>query len=66
MDSAALRPGDEIVARVTSRTPFGVLVESGSGIPGLVLASSAQPGDSLTVRVESFDAEKVRFSAVEV
>jgi len=66
MDSAALRPGDEIVARVTSRTPFGVLVESGSGIPGLVLASSAQAGDDLTVRVESFDADKARFSATVV
>ena len=65
MNSAALRPGDELVARVTSRTPFGALIESESGIPGLVLGSSAQPGDSLTVRVESFDAEKVRFSAVE-
>jgi hypothetical protein len=32
----------------------------------LVLDSSAQPGDSLTVRVESFDADKVRFSAVVV
>lgn len=66
MNSTALRPGDELVARVTLRTPFGALIESESGIPGLVLGSSAQPGDSLTVRVESFDAEKVHFSAVEV
>lgn len=66
MNSTALRPGDELVARVTSRTPFGVLVESESGIPGLVLGSSARPGDSLTVRVETFDVEKVRFSAVQV
>jgi len=41
-----------------------VLVESESGIPGLVLESSAQAGVTPTVRVESFDAEKVRFSAV--
>lgn len=59
-----LRPGDQLTARVTRRAPFGALVESESGIPGLVLNTSAKPGDSLTVRVESFDADKVRFSAV--
>lgn len=63
-DATALRPGDQFVARVTQHTPFGVLVESEPGIPGLVLESSAQAGETLTVRVESFDAEKVRFSAV--
>jgi len=31
-----------------------------------VLNTSAEPGDSLTVRVESFDADKLRFSAVRV
>ena len=36
------------------------------GHPGLVLASSAQAGDDLTVRVESFDADKARFSATVV
>ncbi len=64
MNNTALRPGDQLVAHVTQRTPFGVLVESDSGIPGLVLESSANAGDTLTVRIESFDAEKVRFSAV--
>ncbi len=64
MNPTTLRPGDRLIARVIQRTPFGVLVESESGIPGLVLESSAQPGDTLAVRVDSFDAEKVRFSAV--
>lgn len=64
MNTTALRPGDQLVARVKQSTPFGALVESESGIPGLILESSAQSGDVLTVRVESFDAEKVRFSAV--
>lgn len=64
MNHTILRPGDQFVARVTQRTPFGVLVESESGIPGLVLESSAETGDAVTVRVESFDAEKLRFSAV--
>jgi ribosomal protein S1 len=64
MNTTTLRTGDQLVARVTQSTPFGALIESESGIPGLVLESSAQVGDTLTVRVESFDAEKVRFSAV--
>ncbi len=64
MNPTALHPGDQLIARVTQRTPFGVLVETESGIPGLVLESTAEAGESLTVRVESFDAEKVRFSAV--
>ncbi len=64
MNNTALRSGDQLVAHVTQHTPFGALVESESGIPGLVLESSAQAGETLTVRVESFDAEKVRFSAV--
>lgn len=58
-----LRPGDQLTARVTRRAPFGVLVETESGIPGLVLNASAEPGDNLTIRVESYDSDKVRFSA---
>jgi len=41
-----------------------VFVETECGVPGLVLESTAEAGKDLTVRVESFDAQKVRFSAV--
>jgi ribosomal protein S1 len=57
-----LTTGDLIDAVVTQVSPFGVHVESVSGIPGLVTGSDAAEGTVLHLRVVSFDAELQRFA----
>ncbi|GAA1952186.1 hypothetical protein [Microbacterium deminutum] len=63
MADTTLRSGDRISATVTKSAPFGALVETADGVPGLVPSSTGQPGDQLELRVESFDQAKGRFSA---
>ncbi len=58
-----LGPGDEIDAVVTAVAPFGVLVETGSGIPGLVRGADEPVGSVVHVQVIEFDDVEQRFSA---
>ncbi|MFD2762648.1 hypothetical protein [Micromonospora eburnea] len=46
---------------VTKVLPFGVLVETPAGVPGLVRGARAEVGAVTTVRVHEFDGE--RFAA---
>jgi ribosomal protein S1 len=63
MIGALLRAGDEVDVVVRSAKPFGLLVESGSGVHGLVRGGSAAVGVTVRVRVIEFDASESRFSA---
>jgi hypothetical protein len=59
-----LTPGDEVVAVVTTVTPFGVLVRTDTGVPGLVRAARDDVGTVLRLRVVEFDPGEHRFSAI--
>jgi len=59
-----LNPGDEIDAVVKFAKPFGLLVETGSGMSGLVRGASADVGATVRVRVIEYDAAESRFSAM--
>ncbi|MEV6963924.1 hypothetical protein AB0M47_02335 [Hamadaea sp. NPDC051192] len=61
-----LSPGDETTVVVLSSKPFGLLVETASGLRGLVRGSRAAVGATLRVRVIEFDAAESRFSATVV
>lgn len=63
MSGTLLKPGDETAATVTSAKPFGVLVETESGVPGLVRGAQAEVGAVLRLRVTEFDDVESRFSA---
>lgn len=58
-----LKPGDEIDAFVTFVKPFGLLVETDTGVPGLVRGANAEVGATVRVRVIEYDAVEPRFSA---
>ncbi|MCP2356500.1 ribosomal protein S1 [Nonomuraea thailandensis] len=55
--------GDEVDVVVRSVKPFGLLVESDSGVQGLVRGGGAVAGANVRVRVIEFDAAESRFSA---
>ncbi|MCW3815910.1 hypothetical protein ONA91_15810 [Micromonospora sp. DR5-3] len=59
-----MRAGDVIAATVTKVLPFGVLVETPAGVPGLVRGTKAEVGTVVTVRVREFDGQ--RFAASQV
>lgn len=63
MTGTLLKAGDEIDVVVTFAKPFGLLVETDTGVPGLVRGGSAAVGATLRVRVIEFDAAESRFSA---
>ncbi|WP_030457152.1 hypothetical protein [Herbidospora cretacea] len=63
MTGTLLNAGDEIDVVVTSAKPFGLFVESDSGVPGLVRGGDAAVGATLRVRVIEFDTAERRFSA---
>jgi ribosomal protein S1 len=63
MTGNLLNPGDEIDVVVKFAKPFGLLVQSGSGVPGLVRGASAEVGVTVRVRVIEYDATESRFSA---
>lgn len=63
MTGTLLHAGDELDAIVTKVIPFGLLVESDSGVPGLVRGGVATVGTTVRVRVTEFDAAESRFSA---
>lgn len=58
-----MRDGDLIEVTVTRDLPFGVLVESSTGVPGLVRGVRAAIGESVRVRVVSYDVARQRFHA---
>lgn len=64
MTGTLLKAGDEIDVLVTSAKPFGLLVESDSGVHGLVRGGGAAVGTRVRVRVIEFDAVESRFSAM--
>ncbi|MEV6330646.1 hypothetical protein [Streptomyces sp. NPDC051909] len=64
MTGTLLNVGDEIDVVVTSAKPFGLLIESDSGVPGLVRGGRAAAGATVRVRVTEFDAVESRFSAM--
>ncbi|WP_406050702.1 hypothetical protein [Kribbella sp. NBC_00889] len=57
------RPGAEIDVVVTSSKPFGLFVETESGVPGLVRGAGAEVGTVVRVRVTEYDAVESRSSA---
>ncbi|MGV9680587.1 hypothetical protein ACWDSJ_35395 [Nocardia sp. NPDC003482] len=63
MAEALIRAGAEIDAVVQLVKPFGLLVRTGTGVPGLVRGASAETGATIRVRVLEFDSDALRFSA---
>ena len=64
MTRIPLSSGDLIDVEITRVLPFGALVASGSGVPGLVRgAVSAGIGATLRVQVVDVDEAEQRFSA---
>ncbi|MDQ4501656.1 hypothetical protein [Sinomonas sp. ASV322] len=64
MAGTLLNAGDEIDVVVVSAKPFGLFVESDSGVQGLVRGGNAAVGATVRVRVIEFDAAESRFSAL--
>lgn len=64
MAGTLLKAGDEIDVVVTSVKPFGLFVQSASGVQGLVRGGTAAAGATVHVRVIEFDDAESRFSAV--
>jgi ribosomal protein S1 len=58
-----MQEGDLIEVTVTKSLPFGVLVESSAGMPGLVRGVTATIGETVRVRVVSYDTDRKRFHA---
>lgn len=58
-----LRSGDAIEAVVTTVTPFGVLVRTDAGVPGLVRGARDAVGTVVHLRVLEYDDMQHRFSA---
>lgn len=58
-----LSPHQEVDAVVTTVTPFGVLVRTDDGLPGLVHGASDPVGSHVHVRVLEVDDDRRRFSA---
>ncbi|NES16420.1 MULTISPECIES: hypothetical protein [Micromonospora] len=56
-----MRAGDVVAATVTKVLPFGVLVETPAGVPGLVRGARAEVGAVVRVYVREFDGR--RFAA---
>jgi ribosomal protein S1 len=62
MSESTVRPGDTIRVTVTKVLPFAVLVETATGMPGLVKHVGPQRGDVMTVTVAAVDDDQHRFS----
>lgn len=63
LTAPSMRDGDLIEVTVTRNLPFGVFVESSAGVPGLVRGVSAAIGQTMRVRVVSYDVDRQRFNA---
>jgi ribosomal protein S1 len=61
--AAVIEVGDQFAVTVTKVLPFGVLVETKSGVAGMVTnLQKAVVGDTVTVLVDRVDEKKHRFS----
>jgi predicted RNA-binding protein with RPS1 domain len=63
MTRVPLSSGDVVNVVITKVLPFGALVESGSGVPGLVRGAAGDVGASVRVEVVEVDTTEQRFSA---
>ena len=61
MNGTSLHVGDQIDATVTRALPFGLLVATPAGVPGLVCGASAEVGAVVRVHVDEYDAAERRF-----
>ncbi|MEU5720832.1 hypothetical protein [Micromonospora sp. NPDC047738] len=59
-----MRAGDVVAVTVTKVLPFGVLVETPAGVPGLVRSAKAEVGTVVNVRVREFDGQRFGASLV--
>ena len=64
MSESAVKPGDTVRVTVTKVLPFAVLVETATGMPGLVKHVGPQQGDVMTVTVAAVDDDQHRFSGI--
>lgn len=64
MSEPTVQPGDTVRVTVTKVLPFAVLVETATGMPGLVKHIGPQQGDVLSVTVTAVDADQHRFSGL--
>ncbi len=62
MSAPTVKPGDTVRVTVTKVLPFAVLVETASGMSGLVKHVGPRHGDVITVTVTAVDDEQQRFS----
>ena len=62
MSEPTVKPGDTVRVTVTKVLPFAVLVETATGMPGLVKHVGPQHGDVMTVTVTAVDDDQHRFS----
>ena len=61
MSEPIVRPGDTVRVTVTKVLPFAVLVETATGMPGLVKHVGPRHGDVMTVTVTAVDDDLHRF-----
>ena len=64
MSEPIVKPGDTVRVTVTKVLPFAVLVETATGVPGLVRHVGPRQGDVLAVNVTAVDDELRRFSGI--
>ena len=62
MSEPTVKPGDTVRVTVTKVLPFAVLVETATGMPGLVKHVGPRQGDAVTVTVTAVDDDQHRFS----
>jgi hypothetical protein len=63
MSEPTVKPGDTVRVTVTKVLPFGVLVETATGMPGLVRHIGPRQGDVIAVSVTAVDDQQ-RFSGI--
>jgi len=63
MTPIPLSSGDRIDVVIAEVLPFGVLVRTGSGAPGLVRGNVGDVGATVRVEVVDVDQAEARFSA---
>jgi ribosomal protein S1 len=62
MSEPTVKAGDTVRVIVTKVLPFAVLVETATGMPGLVKHVGPRHGDVVTVTVTAVDDDQHRFS----
>jgi len=66
MTEFELTVGERTDVVVTKELPYGVLVETASGLAGMVTGAKPEVGTWLRVEVTAVDADKHRFAATAV